>query len=633
MAMLSYGERFEKTVQIGDKTFQDLLNKLNESGRCLAVRPCGFGKTFLLVKQVAMHYKTKYSDKKIVLLYPSNIIVNEIKSNAEYKDIRSSIKLISFQAVSLAYGSLDTDVIKSKSAEEQDALRKQKEKKKAELTSLFKHSSVVLIDEVHRAASSNLKEFFDVADDIFGADKTHLVGVTATINRQEAEETEWIKQNLFRGTEVFKYELSDAFNDGILLEPYIVQPIFNFDKQLEEESGRIISQSVNNKFFNREELEREVASMKFEWGNNGKDIYDAMTHVGFDLGSDNPDNSYGRFIVFFRNAKHMAEEGENIEEYFRLATNEVASRELGKEVKTEINVEYVISDTADINNDYIIKELCSKESYRFYRDNAEDVCMETYINDLGKKAKRYRPKKAHCIDLIFNINVIAMGYHVPDIAGVMQLRTTNTSILFYQQIGRCFSVKSLRQPIVFDVVSNFSKDFDAVSDKRACFNMKDFLESNSSGDTSDKEVRGDDEVYARQSGLNERATEDWLTRIKVIRDPMFTHVSRIRYLYEDRKMPVAYIAQNMNISCNDVISILFKNNVKIVNEDAECSYVESRLPKGETGYLINKDSKDTALRLKFINSKKASSLYNTLFKSVTSTLFRLFAKLVAKEEL
>ena len=163
--------------------------------------------------------------------------------------------------------------------------------------------------------------------------------------------------------------------------------------------------------------------------------------------------------------------------------------------------------------------------------------------------------------------------------------------------------------------------------------MKDFVESNSSGDTSDKEVRGDDEVYARQSGLNERATEDWLTRIKVIRDPMFTHVSRIRYLYEDRKMPVAYIAQNMNISCNDVISILFKNNVKIVNEDAECSYVESRLPKGETGYLINKDSKDTALRLKFINSKKASSLYNTLFKSVTSTLFRLFAKLVAKEEL
>ena len=45
-----------------------------------------------------------------------------------------------------------------------------------------------------------------------------------------------------------------------------------------------------------------------------------------------------------------------------------------------------------------------------------------------------------------------MGYHVESITGIMLLRETNSAVIYNQQIGRCFSVRSNNKPIIFDVV-------------------------------------------------------------------------------------------------------------------------------------------------------------------------------------
>lgn len=630
MENLTYNERQEKAREIGAKTKEEALALLNKHGKCLVVRPTGIGKTYLLNK-VAQYYKEQYPDKNVVYLYPTDIIINEIKSNSSYADIYPYVTFESFQTIALAYGSMETDKIQAMSKEERNKLQALKLSKQKYIEELFSSSSIVLIDEVHRAASENLMGFFDLCRHIFGKNKVHLLGATATIERSDMDETDWIKQELFDGVEVSTYTLGDAFLDGILLFPIVFQPVFNLDKEIESIEGEYKRVSAGKNYYNEDEIHQVGQELVYEWGNNGKDIYEAMEEAGYRLDSDNPDDSFMRFIVFFKDTKHMVDEGANIEEYFRLATNSVASNALGKEVKTDLIVEYVISTTADKSNDYIVKKHCSEESYRIYRDDAEDVCQEEYIED-GVKKRRYIQSRPHTLSLIFNINTIIMGYHVPDISGIMQLRKANTSILFYQQLGRCFSIKSTKRPIVYDVVSNLLNDFDrqSRSNESGIDNVvKHLILDNMSKE--DREVRGDDLVKAIQVGVNRDAGNLLLDKVNRFNNPNFIYIDRIIYLYTDRHMPIAFIAQDVGVSCSDVVKILTRENIQLKDEHAEYKYIMSQFEEDENNELQIRGKRDTFNLLRYLNSKHASKTYDKYNKSnSTLTLFSAIAKMVSR---
>ncbi len=59
------------------------------------------------------------------------------------------------------------------------------------------------------------------------------------------------------------------------------------------------------------------------------------------------------------------------------------------------------------------------------------------------------------VKVLYTVNMVNEGLHGKDVSVVILLRETASANIWYQQIGRCFSVDQLEQPIIFDFVNNF----------------------------------------------------------------------------------------------------------------------------------------------------------------------------------
>ena len=55
--------------------------------------------------------------------------------------------------------------------------------------------------------------------------------------------------------------------------------------------------------------------------------------------------------------------------------------------------------------------------------------------------------------------MLNMGYHDNDIDAIIMLRGTKSNIIYSQQVGRCISVDTDREPVVFDFVQNIATDY------------------------------------------------------------------------------------------------------------------------------------------------------------------------------
>lgn len=620
---MTYAERTAKRDEISRKTEEETKALIDKTGRALVVRPTGFGKTYLLCKFAEKYYLENNKDKKIMYIFPSYIIVNDIKcasgSGQNYEKIYPYLDFVSYQEINLAFG------------------EKGSIKKRNLLLEKVKNSPIVLIDEVHKSASPNFKLFMDEADKYIGVDKTHLLGVTATIIREDLEETDWIQEEEFKGSRISNYSLNQAMYDGVLLPPYRTRPIFDVSEVRELANERLGKTKVNNKY-RKVQLDYLDKALS-EWKNGSRSVYKAIEHVGYKLDSDNPDDSFMRFIVFFRDTKHLEEEGALVEEIFRKAVNEEASELLGKEIKTDINIEYVISDTADKDNDNIIQKLCEGHENRVYRTDAERVCTEEVIitDENGKKHKEYLQKKpkAHQLDLIFNVNVITMGYHVPYIAGVMFLRGTNTYICNRQQLGRCMSVTNTRQPIVFDVANNLAIDFNKGKDEDK--RKSNGLTSGGSGidkiDDKEKRKKELELKYKDEDGgtvFTIGDSEDDSTIImQKLQDDTIIRETCI-YLYKERHMPIVFVANELEIPIFTVVDCLRQGGIELLLETEEYKYVSNTIKnypieeREAKTFKIDYCSSCVDEMYRYLNSKKASA-------EVTSGDKTLYKELHKKE--
>ena len=48
------------------------------------------------------------------------------------------------------------------------------------------------------------------------------------------------------------------------------------------------------------------------------------------------------------------------------------------------------------------------------------------------------------------------GIHVKNVDTIMMFRDTASPIIYFQQMGRCFSVGQKLNPLIFDFVNNFN---------------------------------------------------------------------------------------------------------------------------------------------------------------------------------
>lgn len=595
--MISYKERMKVLYRESSKTMEDTLNKLSEDGRVLVVRPTGFGKTYLLVK-LAETYIKKFN-KRVLYLYPNDIIVTELRNNNEYDQaiIDKYFVFKSYQEVSLIMGNTLSN----------------SSKRQSELYNEIKDNySIILLDEVHRCASSGFMLFYDLIDNLIGVDKTHIIGVTATPNRMEIEETEELIDKIFKNISVYKYDLGDAFEDGLLPEIKYGCRQYNLEELVQE-----LKKTAKNKYeranvkLNEDCFNMEIAKFIEENGTEGDFIYTYIKEAGYDLASDDCDQSYLKFIVFFSNAQDMLNRGEEVEQWFYNAVNTSARNDLGFDDEFIMHVDYVISSTADCNADYGVRKLAEKKSYRSYITDASKIGQNSV-----KSAKR--------IDLIFNINVINMGYHVDDISGIMMLRATKSEIIYYQQLGRCLSVKSTKSPIVLDIVQNISVNFNP--DKRKC-SFENLLLKDSSA-LSDKDTLILDDEYFESTKDNKTIKvfstghrNKWLDLKSKLLDINYSRNFEILYLYTDRMCPICVIAENMNMSCSDIAILLIKSNIKLREEDGLYNFYEKDAKS-------NNNSNEFRL-MKYIYSKDAFNLYSGI-RNTSQSLYKSICSLINK---
>ena len=75
-----------KLFEVQNETVKEIHGYFNKRGKVLMIRPTGFGKTYILVEKIAKDFIKNNPGKKIIYLYPLDIIKTEIASGKKYID-------------------------------------------------------------------------------------------------------------------------------------------------------------------------------------------------------------------------------------------------------------------------------------------------------------------------------------------------------------------------------------------------------------------------------------------------------------------------------------------------------------------------------------------------------------------
>lgn len=107
-------------------------------------------------------------------------------------------------------------------------------------------------------------------------------------------------------------------------------------------------------------------------------------------------------------------------------------------------------------------EIDSKpEMYYVYSGNDKNLVNQDGENKLSneEQIKKFEESQSNHLKLLFSIDMLNEGLHVENISGVIMLRSTDSRIIYLQQLGRAMSSdKTREQTIVFDLVNNYLKN-------------------------------------------------------------------------------------------------------------------------------------------------------------------------------
>jgi hypothetical protein len=320
---------------------------------------------------------------------------------------------------------------------------------------------VLLIDECHKVGAESFRKFWygvnymDVAsakkdklvinaeDYNFSSDYSNIpngvfvnratktnrkvIGVTATEFRQDGQDP-----NKIIGNAISKYNLADAIRDGHLQKVDYVYTVGDTDMFRESVIDALNESRVNNGNFNKVTWS-EVVELNKIIENNSKPLGVTIRESIQDR--HKPKDNLGRrmdyikLIIFFDDTVDLKNRHDWIINEFKTAFSD-----------KNINEYIIVSD----DNKADIK----KPGSNINSNDTSNGLQATSPDNMNK----YTKPANGVVDLILCVDVLNMGYHVDDITGVVILRNTQSAIIYNQQIGRCFSVKSTTVPLVIDVI-------------------------------------------------------------------------------------------------------------------------------------------------------------------------------------
>ena len=230
-----------------------------------------------------------------------------------------------------------------------------------------------------------------------------ICGTSATTVRNDGVN---VIETLFDNNAIGELPLSTAIARKVLPCPHYISTIYRLDDELDKLRKKV-ENSTNTKA-EKKEFYKKMQTMKlhFEKSYGVPLILNKYVKV-----------KNGRYLVFCKDRKHLDTMRDVVIGWFRTAG-----------IK-DVHSYAVYSDYPDKEKDY--KEFCEDNS---------DSCK-----------------------ILFSINMLNEGLHIKNISGVLMLRTTQSNLIYLQQLGRLVDADNIdKYLLVFDFVNNFSSVNDGI---------------------------------------------------------------------------------------------------------------------------------------------------------------------------
>ena len=267
------------------------------------------------------------------------------------------------------------------------------------VTEITDKYDLIVLDEFHRTGA-----------DVWGAavclliesqPQAKVLGTTATHIRYLDKERN-MADEMFDGHIASEMTLADAWNRDILPQPRYVCGLFRWDKMMDEARDAI----NRSRRLSKEEKRDRIFRL-----NNA--------HLHWELSYGMPailrkhlDRSARRVIVFCSHIKDIEEMRGQVLYWFHEAGFKLAGT-------------------------YIL------------HSNMTDA-------DQVEQMKQFESDQKQGVQLIFSVNILNEGLHIPSVDAVVMLRTTASRIIFLQQMGRCLTAGKSIKPLVLDMVDNIT---------------------------------------------------------------------------------------------------------------------------------------------------------------------------------
>ena len=264
----------------------------------------------------------------------------------------------------------------------------------------------IILDEFHRCGAELWGAGVDTV--LKAYPDVPVLGLSATAIRYLDNQRD-MTDELFDGNVASEMTLGEAIVRGILAPPKYILSIFSYQQDFEKYEKRV--HSAKNKAA-RDAAEKVLEALRraLQKADNLDVLFDK--HI---------EDRNGKYIVFCANYDHMIDMMNKAKEWF------------GK-VDKKPHIYSVYSDDPT----------ASKSFADFKADN----------------------DKKH-LKLLYCIDALNEGVHVPDVSGVILLRPTISPIIYKQQIGRALSASKSRNPVIFDIVNNIENlySIDAIEEE------------------------------------------------------------------------------------------------------------------------------------------------------------------------
>ncbi len=258
---------------------------------------------------------------------------------------------------------------------------------------------IIIMDELHRTLADKWGERINTL--LEKNPDSKILGLTATPDRMDDKN---VVDELFEGTIDYELTLVDAIRYGIVKAPTYIKCDYALGEYLD--GIRAVISNCND------EQKKKQLQNKY---NKMRKIVEQADGIP-ELFEKNIKNKNGKYIIFCRDKQNMDELIEKSKEWFK-----------------------GIDDNPEIYSVFSGKGYTEKDN--------------------RKSIEKFESSKSEHIKLLFSIEMLNEGLHLEDISGVIMSRTTDSRIIYLQQLGRAmFSDPSKEKTIVFDLVNNYIKN-------------------------------------------------------------------------------------------------------------------------------------------------------------------------------